>query len=75
MIINQIANHVREIMLALRTEYIDVPGLSLRYLGFLRPLQDGWCHGIGCFDSGAHTSRTGALLPRTRRITGIRKER
>ena len=24
----------------------------------LTPVQDGWCHGIGCFDSGAHTSCT-----------------
>ena len=47
MIINQIANHVREIMLALRTEYIDVPDYLCGILDSYARYKTGGVMGLG----------------------------
>ena len=47
MIINQIANHVREIVLALRTEYIDVPDYLCGILDSYARYKTGGVMGLG----------------------------
>lgn len=47
MIVNQIANHVREIMLALRTEYIDVPDYLCGILDSYARYKTGGVMGLG----------------------------
>ena len=47
MIINQIANHVREIILALRTEYIDVPDYLCGILDSYARYKTGGAMGLG----------------------------
>lgn len=47
MIINQIANHVREIMMRLRTEYVDVPDILCGILDSYARYKTGGVMGLG----------------------------